>query len=832
MKINRTDLLPSQIQLLDAGFLESDSSWVICAPTGAGKTRMGEWVLQKAAVRGRKGVYLAPLKAIVEEKCAEWGIRYPELEIGLYTGETTRNTSKKHPTDEHLLLMTSEKLGAYLHMWKRHLDWLSQIDVVVIDEFHLLSDPNRGPTVEALIGRLQRINPFIRFVCLSATVPNSDRLARWLNGTSFVTSWRPVPLSHRVVFFKKADEKPELLEKEVFETVRQEGQVLVFVNSRRRCERLSDHLDEAGFKAAYYHAGLGMVSRTTRQTSMKNREIDVLVSTSSLEMGVNFPARKVVVYDSFVFTGDGFGPLPIGRYQQFAGRAGRLGLDTQGESVIFLPRWHKDGEKYITGGTEPVVSGFHTPRRVMKEVLTEVCTRLSISKGHLRTNFSERTFWHASEGSRDLSHLVDKLIETDLLAQGGKGDRYLTQTPLGRIATQMDVSPETILTLVQFYRKVPGPSLFDCILAVCLCPELTPRLPFNFENTDVMGDMMAQVSSSLLDSPPSETLSLMSGKNKSRGLLSALKTATVLMQHTSGETLEMLSELFDCYPTDITMIKRNADWILATADRVFSFLWKQQWEKEKEATTVQPRPLSTHEYRVNSLIPMVKYGLPRQACELLKLKGIGPKRAMRLYEASISTLGSFAETPNPALSEVIGLNGKIVSEIKKNAAILVTEKAQEIPFELWDDPIPAAPQQAIHDWPQGVDPYRLRRALDLKIVHRSGECIQVEGGTEPHMIRIGNSLKGNRNYHCDCMDAAKGRLCKHTMRARLECGDGRELLKALRLLSQKGEQPLRYALADLWMQTGNLYDRYEERNPVYDGRRFLDRATASTRWNR
>ena len=129
MEIDKITLLHSQQQLINKGYLESKKSWIICAPTGAGKTRMGEWALQMAATAGRRGIYLAPLKAIVEEKNEEWAKRHPETLIGLYTGESTRNASQKSPKNEQWLLMTSEKLSSYLNNWKQHLKWLSEIDV-------------------------------------------------------------------------------------------------------------------------------------------------------------------------------------------------------------------------------------------------------------------------------------------------------------------------------------------------------------------------------------------------------------------------------------------------------------------------------------------------------------------------------------------------------------------------------------------------------------------------------------------------------------------------------------------------------------------------------
>jgi hypothetical protein len=82
------------------------------------------------------------------------------------------------------------------------------------------------------------------------------------------------------------------------------------------------------------------------------------------------------------------------------------------------------------------------------------------------------------------------------------------------------------------------------------------------------------------------------------------------------------------------------------------------------------------------------------------------------------------------------------------------------------------------------------------------------------------------------MDSAKGNLCKHVMRARLEMGDGRELLDALRTFQTAKEQPLRYALTELWIQGAELYDRYEERPGDYNGHRFLCRNAAALRWDR
>lgn len=793
---------------------------------------MAEWALQQAITKGRRGVFIAPLKAIVEEKSKDWAERYPNFNIGLFTGETTRAASQKMPRDENLLLLTSEKLAAYLHNWKRNLTWLSEIDLVVLDEFHLLGDISRGPTVESLIGRLQRINPFVRFIGLSATIPNANQLAAWLNAKTFITTWRPVPLVHRVVRFKKATDKPMLLEAEIEATIKDNSQVLVFVNSRRRSEYLAGILQQSGLKAAFYHAGLNKNERSKRHCAMLQRGLDALISTSSLEMGVNFPARKVVVYDSYVFNGEGFGALPIGRYLQCAGRAGRPGYDTQGESVIFLPKWHRDAEAYLNGVPEPVRSGFSNPRPIQKEIITEVTTRLSISNEHLQTNFAARTFREMAEGMVNLSFQVEKLINADLLKQSGHNSEYLTATPLGRIATQMDVSPDTILTLDRFYLQQPAPCLFDCLLAACLCPELTPKLPFFFEQIDDLADILTNTPSHLLDAPVTNTTALAPKKLPPKSVLAAIKSAIVLTAHTTGEPIDALAERFDCYPMDLSILKRNCDWILSTALRVFAFRWRQQWLNEYPDESEKDRPLCTHERQIQLLLPMIEYGLPSKALKLVKVKGIGSKRALALLRAGISSLDGLLAASPITISTAIRLRQEKCADIQATAKNILEEENIIDPFGLPNDPMPAAPHEAINNWPKHVDPYRLRRALDLKVTHRSNECLRVEGGTEPHTIQICLTNHFQRIYKCDCMDAIKGNLCKHVMRARLEMGDGKELLSALQAFQTAKAQPLRYALTDLWIQGAELYDRYEERPGDYSGQRFFQRNMASKRWDR
>jgi helicase len=820
------NLFPSQVHLLEKGYLHSSCNWLICAPTGSGKTRMGEWALEQSVNKGYLAAYLAPLKAIVDERMDEWKKKYPELEIGLYTGETTRSGEHTSPKNESILLFTPEKLASYLQNWKKHLSWLAKLDTLVIDEIHLLGDPHRGATLEALIGRLQRINPFIRIIGLSGTLSNSEEIASWIKAQLFVTAWRPIPIEHRLRRFKKASDKQEILLEEVRTTLSEKGKVLIFVNSRRRSEQLVQWLREHNIKADYNHAGLARDQRMRSQQQMRQGKLDVMVSTSTLEMGVNFPARKVIIYDAYGFDGERFSPLSIQRYRQSAGRAGRAGFDEYGEAVLLLPIWHRDGERYLTADPEPVRSGLFSTQNLLKEILTEVAGRLSISEEHLEINFANRTLWRKQDGRQNLSLYIKHLVLAGLIKEKEKGNYiYLSPTALGRVVMQMSLSPQTAGLLADFFQDYKSPTEYDLLLICCLTPEVTPKLGFNFEEIDQMADVLLGVPSALLDSKPDWLLQPGRHINEKK-LLSAIKCATVLYQHIQGENLEALAESYDCYPADLYLLKAHIGWILDAAPRIFSVLTLVSTPAEdKEA---KPSP-SNHEVIAQELKQMVEYGIPRHALGLITIKGIGAKRAQKLVVHNIFTPEQVLKTEAELLSEILKLRPRTIERILKDAAAL-KNKVISTPDILFKS-VPKTCKKSLANWPADIDPYRLRRALELDIDHQSAEYLQISGGTEPHRVEITENAMRIRSYKCDCMDFQQGTVqCKHIIRARLEHSD-KQVLELLKQMANFKPDELRFSLGELWMKSGRTYDAFLERNVDYQGNKFLAK-TANHRRNR
>ena len=801
---------------------------------------MAEWALFQSMGLGYRAAYIAPLKAIVEERLADWTGRFPETSIGLYTGEVSRAPAHRQPADESLLLFTPEKLLAYLQSWKRNLPWISQIGTLVIDEFHLIGDSHRGPSVESLINRLTRVNPFVRIIGLSGTLENRDEIAKWFRARVFSSDWRPISLQRKFVRFKKVTEKRDLLLAEILPVLDQGGKVLVFVNSRKRSESLSAWLAEQEIDVAFNHAGLSRTVRNEIQQRLRNGKVDVVVSTSSLEMGVNFPARKVVIFDSYGFDGEVFGPLPVDRYLQMAGRAGRPGYDDSGEAVLFLPQWAGNNPDYERAPLSPIRSGLFRRDSLLREVLCEVAGRLAISETHLQVNFADRSLWRSQGGKQNLAEEVEFLVKSGLLKAKEPERYFLSETALGRIASQMSVSPATVVFLGEFYHTFPFVTEFDVLLAACLCAETSPKLGFNFEEIDALSETLLDVPSEMLNTEPDHVLTL-SPTFQPRTLLSALKGAVILHQYTRGTSLEDLGRIYDAYPVDLELLKRNVAWILSVAQRVFSCHWARQLEEEgmmpeeeEGDTSPPPRPKCGHEVHCGNLVIMVEYGLPSQAIGLSRIESIGPKRARLLVEKGVNTPGDLLAVPEESLQAWLRLTPRSLQKILDSALILCAAEMLNDPFATdyvtnAGSPAPC-PFDADSVWPKEIDPYRLRRALELNVDSFSRETARISGGSEPHRVEILVDAKGRATYHCDCADFAKGNTqCKHVLRTRLEARDDEDLIPLLRRLAHSESRPLRYAVGDLWMKIGGLYDAFNGRTVDYSGKPFLMRALAPLR---
>lgn len=395
--------------------LAAGKSVLVAAPTGAGKTVIGEFAIHLAISKQLKVFYTTPIKALSNQKYAELVARYGSERVGLLTGDTNQNG------DAQIVVMTTEVLRNMIYA---NSDALISLGFVVMDEVHYLADRFRGAVWEEVILHLPRD---VKIVSLSATVSNAEEFGAWLDEvrgeTSIIVSEiRPVPLVQHVLFGdqlmplfdqdgKGSRVNPELVHKhgtklkqpghkptrgrrgwgdrpelarierlskpEVVEILEEEELLpaIFFVFSRAGCEaavracisggiRLTtteekqeirriveektysiadEDLNTLGYfewlaalerGVAAHHAGMLPAFKEVVEELFLRKLVRVVFATETLALGINMPARTVVLERLDKFNGESRVQITPGEYTQLTGRAGRRGIDTIGHSVI------------------------------------------------------------------------------------------------------------------------------------------------------------------------------------------------------------------------------------------------------------------------------------------------------------------------------------------------------------------------------------------------------------------------------------------------------------------------------------------------------------------
>ena len=174
------ELYPPQAASVRAGLLEGESI-LVSAPTASGKTLIAMIaMLGYLSGNGGKVVYLSPLRALAAEKFAEFReLQNVALERSIRVGMDTGDYegSRRNLDKNDVLVLTNEKMDSII---RRGEDWLEDIGLVISDEVHLIGDRGRGPALEMTLTQLRRLNTNPQIVGLSATVTNSEEIARWL----------------------------------------------------------------------------------------------------------------------------------------------------------------------------------------------------------------------------------------------------------------------------------------------------------------------------------------------------------------------------------------------------------------------------------------------------------------------------------------------------------------------------------------------------------------------------------------------------------------------------------------------------------------------------
>ncbi|MFB6212997.1 MAG: DEAD/DEAH box helicase [Candidatus Nanohaloarchaea archaeon] len=212
-----TDLNPPQRDAVDAGLMDGEDM-VVASPTASGKTFIAELAMVNQVKKNdKKAVYIVPLKALASEKYQDFSERYSDLDVRMSVGDYDDSGTGLETAD--IIVATSEKLDSML---RHNPSWIHEIGLVVVDEIHLLTSPERGPTLEVTISRLRDIigtgsstdSPAFQMLGLSATISNSYELADWLDAELVESDYRPVELKHGIYHGNEVEFYPEDVEKE------------------------------------------------------------------------------------------------------------------------------------------------------------------------------------------------------------------------------------------------------------------------------------------------------------------------------------------------------------------------------------------------------------------------------------------------------------------------------------------------------------------------------------------------------------------------------------------------------------------------------------------
>ena len=402
--------------------LEDGSSVLVCAPTGAGKTVVGEFAISLGLAGGQKCYYTTPIKALSNQKYNDLVDRHGSDRVGLLTGDNSINATAS------VVVMTTEVLRNMLYVGSEALTGLGY---VVMDEVHYLGDRFRGAVWEEVLIHLP---DSVRLVALSATVSNAEEFGAWLvtvrgDTRVIVHEQRPVPLWQHVLvgsrlfdLFKDADPtsatvegpadvNPELREylsdrmrawdvgtrgrvrrrgpgwrpphrPDVVTRLDREGllPLITFIFSRLGCDAAvrqcvlaglwltepaerdeitalveertagipSEDLEVLGYwewldglrrGVAAHHAGLIPAFKETVEELFVRGLVRAVFATETLALGINMPARCVLLERLTKFNGETHADITPGEYTQLTGRAGRRGIDIEGHAVVL---WSPD----------------------------------------------------------------------------------------------------------------------------------------------------------------------------------------------------------------------------------------------------------------------------------------------------------------------------------------------------------------------------------------------------------------------------------------------------------------------------------------------------------
>lgn len=511
---------PAQKAVIESGYLEDKSNYIISIPTASGKTVLGILPALKTILNGGKAIYAAPLLSIQNEKVKEFKAFE---EHGIKVG--------KHPSNSDLSVMVFESFDALTRF-----SWnvLREVDTLIIDEFHMIGEYSRGPTLESAITRAKIINPSLRIIALSATLKNIDEIEQWLDGKTVEHNYRPVPLNKEVLDAEmfNTKNKNDVIVKIVEKAIEDNSQALSFVSTRRFTESLATYvakkidkkttkeqkqkfkqvadkllevpkkkgslptttclkLAEAAEKGVvFHHAGLFNEQKEIIEDEFRKGNILMITATPSLMYGVNLPSKYVVIRDHTRWTSNGPALIPVFDYEQMSGRAGRPQYDDVGYSYLVAKTMDEAFDleaRYVNGEIELTNSKLIDNKdAIYKQIIAQIASSLSKNLDDLNDFFGKTLYGFQMKNNPSMSMFAQDSLNWELesalefLLQNGiirATPEGLKTTDFGNLIAKSNYAVETAVKIKEYVSTMEKLNPAEMIYALAETPDL-PLISF------------------------------------------------------------------------------------------------------------------------------------------------------------------------------------------------------------------------------------------------------------------------------------------------------------------------------------------------------------------
>ena len=509
------ELNPAQKAVVDSGFVEESTNYIIAIPTASGKTLLGVMAALNTILNGGKVVYAVPLISIQNEKVKEFK-KFEKFDISV----------GKHPSSSDLAVMVFESFDAITRFsWNT----LREIDLLIVDEFHMIGEYSRGPTIECAITRSRILNPGMRIIALSATLQNMPELSSWLDAHVVEHDYRPVPLYKDVLTTEEMEtkNKNDVILRVLNTSIEESSQILVFVSTRRFTESLANYIAgkikrkipserkkvfkevaekildvpkkrgslptavclklaecvESGI--AFHHAGLFDKQKEIIEEEFRAGNLYMITATPSLMYGVNLPSKNVVIRDYTRWTSQGPQPIPVFDYEQMSGRAGRPGYDTEGYSYLIAKSIDEADnlkDHYVYGEIETTHSKLiENKDAVYKQIITQIASTLarnpqdileffgSTFYGFQMSNNDYLSAFSADSMEYEINQALEFLIQNGILQTTPEG---IKTTEFGMLIAKSNYAVKTAVRLREFAKMDGEIDIYKLIYEISKTPDM------------------------------------------------------------------------------------------------------------------------------------------------------------------------------------------------------------------------------------------------------------------------------------------------------------------------------------------------------------------------